>query len=187
MIKRFVAYLIDITIVLLICTILYCLIPNININEYNHSLNEFSEQVLNNKISIYGYITNSFRINYLISKTTSVYIALNIMLNIIYFIIIPIYTKGKTIGLALFKLKISGKITFKSMFIRNIFTTGIIYMILNVLLVNVLDYKLYTIIIAILSFIQLLLVILSTSMIIYRRDKKGMQDIYSKTYIEKVI
>ena len=185
-VSRFLAYLIDISIVLIICGILSAIIPS-NIDNLNHSLNVTNENVLNGSITIHEYIDQFIKINYEIDKINIVSTAINIMLIIIYFIIVPILTKGYTIGLYLMKIKISGNINFKNLFIRNIFTTGLLHMIINVILIHTLSYKYYFIDMTILSFVQLLLVIISTFMIIYKKDKLGLQDIFSKTHIEKVI
>lgn len=184
--KRFMAYVIDILIVLIICSLLNNIVPNTKINGLNHSLNVITENVLNNQISFKEYLSNYMYINYSIDKINILFTTLNIMFIIIYFIIIPLLNKGKTIGLSIFKLKIDGDVNIKNLFIRNIITTGVLYMILNVLLVFILKYKYYFVVLSILAFIQFLLVIISTFMVIYRKDEKGLQDILSNTYIEKV-
>lgn len=185
--RRFIAYLIDVILVLIICSIIYNFIPNTEVNSLNMSLNEYTERVLNKDISIYEYFANYVRINYSIDKISIAYTGINILLTLIYFVIVPILSKGSTIGLKLFSLKISGELNFKNMLIRNAFATGILYMTLNVILIHLFDYKIYFILITILSLIQILLVILSLSMIIYRKDEKGLQDVFSDTHIEKVI
>jgi uncharacterized RDD family membrane protein YckC len=185
--RRFCAYIIDIIVVLIICSLLNMIIPIKEVSSLNHELNNYSEQVLNHEIGIREYISNYIRVSYDIDRLNIVCNALSIMILIIYFMIIPILNGGKTLGLKLLKLKISGDISFNNLFKRNIITIGILYLILNVILIHVLNYKYYFICISILSFIQFILVIVSTFMIIYRKDKKGLQDLISNTYIEKVI
>lgn len=184
--KRFLAYIIDILIVLVICSIINNIIPNTKINELNHSLNVITENVLNNEISMKEYLSNYIYVNYLIDKSNVLSTILNLVVLIIYFIIVPLLNGGKTIGLSILKLKIAGNVNFKNLFIRNIITTGILYIILNILLIFILKYKNYFIMLSILAFIQFLLVIISTFMVIYKKDEKGLQDILSNTYIEKV-
>lgn len=185
--RRFFAYIIDVMIVLIICSLLSMIIPNKEISSLNHDLNLYSEQVLNHDIGIREYINNYIRVSYDIDRLNIVYNGLSIMVLIIYFMIIPILNGGKTLGLKLLKLKISGDISFNNLFKRNSITIGILYLILNVILIHILNYKYYFISISILSFIQFILVIISLFMVIYRKDKKGLQDLISNTYIEKVI
>jgi len=182
--KRFLAYLIDITILILILITLDYFLPKDNINqELNLSLSQLEEQLLKKEITYNEYVTEFSKINYLIDKNNVIYSALNILLVCIYFVIIPVITKGKTLGLHILKIKIKGNLNINSLLLRNIFTNGILYMILNLILVYILKDKSYFIGITILGFIQILLVLISSFMIIYRKDKRGLQDIFSKTSI----
>jgi len=182
--KRFLAYLIDITILILILITLDYFLPKDNINqELNLSLSQLEEQLLKKEITYNEYVTEFSKINYLIDKNNVIYSALNILLVCIYFVIIPVITKGKTLGLHILKIKIKGNLKINNLLLRNIFTNGILYMILNLILVYILKDKSYFIGITILGFIQILLVLISSFMIIYRKDKRGLQDIFSKTSI----
>ncbi len=181
--KRFLAYIVDFILINLIFIILYKLIPNGNISLLNHDLNKTNEYLLNNSIELKTYLDNFAMMTYEIDKANVIQLGLNTLLFIIYFIIIPIVTKGYTLGLYLFNLKIDGKINFKNLLIRSIVINGLFYMILNIINVSIFNYKIYFILTAILGFMQFLLVIISIFMIIYRKDKKGLQDILSNTQI----
>lgn len=184
--KRFIAYVIDIMIVFLIFMILVKLLPNNNVNNLNHELQVVQENFLNEEISSKEYISNFLQINYQIDNETSIYSGIYLMLICLFFIVIPTITKGKTIGLYIFKLKID-KPSVNILLKRNIIVNGILYLLLTTILVKILDYKLYFIIATILGFIQILLVIISAIMVIYRKDKKGLQDILSKSEIIKEV
>ena len=69
-------------------------------------------------------------------------IAINLLLVSFYFIIIPILTKGYTLGLYLFNLKIDGKLNFKNLFMRSIIINGLLFMISSVIAISFLNYKL---------------------------------------------
>ena len=101
----------------------------------------------------------------------------------LYFLIIPIITKGYTLGMYISGIKLSGKLNIKNMFLRNLIATGLLYLIFSVLLVYFTKDTMYFSILGILGIIQILLVIISTFMIIYRSDSKGIQDIISSTKI----
>lgn len=186
MFKRFMAFIIDLVIVMLICNILNTIAPNKKIDNYNHDLNAYNEQMLNHEIGLREYISDYTKVSYKIDKANILGSGITIMLFIIYFIIIPLLTKGYTIGLKIVNLKIGGKLSIKNLFLRNIITVGILYMVLSVILIHILNYKYYFILMSILSFIQFLLVIISVFMIIYRGDKKGLQDVLSNTFVEEV-
>jgi uncharacterized RDD family membrane protein YckC len=185
--KRLFAYLIDMLILGLMFFILHNLLPTSTVVQVgNHNLAILEEQLLKEQITITEYLNQFISISYQVDKANIVHTGINILLIIIYFIIIPIITKGKTIGLYLMKLKIDGKLSIFNLFIRNIITTGILYMIIYLILISFVDEKIYFYSITILGFIQFLLVIISTFMIIYRKDKKGLQDIFSNTEIKEV-
>lgn len=184
--KRFLAFLVDIIIVSIICILISKLVESNEIKELNEKLNIIIDNVLGNKISTRMYLSNYFYLNYQIDKLNIAAEIISYFIIVLYFVIVPTITKGQTIGLRLFKLKIGGRVTINSLFIRNIITTGILIYILKIIMLYMFKYKLYYIILFILLFIQLVLVITSTFMIIYRKDKKGLQDKLSNTYIEEV-
>lgn len=188
-IKRFLAFLLDLLIVGFLFIILYKILPvTENVKELNHSIAILGEKLLSSNISLSNYIAGFARLTYQIDKINVLHTGINVLLVIFYFVIVPIITKGYTLGLYLFKLKIEkkdGKITILDLLKRNVITTGIVYMIMNVFFVSFLSYKIYFFAIIILGIIQFSLVILSTFMIIYRKDQKGLQDLFSKTYIAR--
>lgn len=185
-IKRLLAYVIDILVIFLIFFVLYNLLPSNNeIIELNHKLKQLEEQLFNQQINFGKYLEQFIKISYQIDKSNVLLSAINILLVIVYFIIVPMFTKGKTLGLYLMNLKIKSEENLKifSLFIRNIFTTGILYMMICLFMIFLVKSTPYFIIITILGFIQILLVIISSFMVIYRKDKKGLQDILSNTVI----
>lgn len=181
--KRILAYIVDFILIYLIFIILYKLVPRVSIGLLNHNLNQINDYLLNNNIGLKTYLNNFAMMTYEIDKANVIQLGINTLLFIIYFIIIPLVTKGYTLGLYLFNLKIDGEISFKNLLIRSIIINGIFYMVLNIINVSLFNYKLYFILTTILGFIQFLLVIISLFMIIYRKDKRGLQDILSNTKI----
>lgn len=181
--KRFIAYLIDILVVFVIFITLQNLLPkNNDIVNLNHELKEYQEKYLNKEISLKEYFDEFNYINYQIDKKNIIYSGIYFALVCLYFIIIPVLSKGKTLGLSIFKLRIEGENIIR-LIIRNIITNGLLYMLLNTILVKALNYNLYLYIMTILALTQILLVIISSFMIIYKRDRMGLQDILSKTKI----
>lgn len=184
--RRFSAYLIDLMVIGMIFMIIYYFLPQNNIQELNHDLTIINEQLLNKQINYNTYIDEFSKITYQIDQEQVLFSGLNILLICFYFIIIPLMNHGKTLGLYILGLKISeddGHLNMNHLFLRNLITNGLLYMISALLLVHFLDYKTYFISITILGFIQILLVIISIFMILYRKDKKGLQDLISKTKI----
>lgn len=188
--RRFSAYLIDLMVIGMIFMIIYYFLPQNNVQSLNHDIVKINEQLLNKQITYQTYIDNFSKITYEIDKNQILFSGLNILLICFYFIIIPLMNKGRTLGLYILGLRISedgGKLNVNHLFLRNLIANGLLYMLGTLLLVHFLDYKAYFISITILGFIQILLVIIGTFMILYRKDKKGLQDIISKTKITKEV
>lgn len=185
--RRLMAFIFDLLIIEIMFIILYKTLPvEQGVIKLNHLLSVNNEKFLLHEISFFEYINEFSLLTYKIDKLNIIHTGLNFLLIIFYFIIVPTISKGYTLGLYLFKIKIekeNGKINIVDLFKRNIITTGIIYSILIIFLVLFFNYKFYFYISIILGIIQLLLVIISSFMVIYRKDEKGLQDIISKTKI----
>lgn len=189
--RRFSAYLIDLMIVGLIFIIIYYfLLQNSEIQNLNHNLAFQNEQLLNHTIRYSEYFHSFSKITYQLDQMNILYSGLNILLISFYFIIIPLLNKGRTLGLYIVGLQIKSNkksLNIFQLFIRNFVANGLLYLMLSFLFVHFIKNETYFIAITILGIIQILLVIISIFMIIYRKDKRGLQDILSQTKITKEV
>lgn len=182
--KRFGAFLIDLMVIGLFLTMIYYFVPeNKQVIKIQHDVALINEQVINNEIGKKEYFMKFSESIYELDKVNVNSIAFNILILITYFILVPIITKGKTMGLYILGLKIDGKLSIKTLFLRNLIASGLLYLLISFGLVYFVKDSTYFIAISILAFIQLLLVITSGFMIIYRRDLRGLQDIISNTNV----
>ena len=78
------------------------------------------------------------------------------------------------------------KLTLTALIIRNIIVNGLGYTLLSIILLFIFPSNLYFIILSILGIIQFLLVITSCFMIIYRKDLRGLEDIFSQTNVVSI-
>lgn len=189
--RRFSAYLIDLMIIGLIFIIIYYFLPqNSEIQNLNHNLAFQNEQLLNHTIRYSEYFHSFSKITYQLDQMNILYSGLNILLISFYFIIIPLLNKGRTLGLYIVGLQIKSNkksLNVFQLFIRNFVSNGLLYLMLSFLFVHFIKNETYFIAITILGIIQILLVIISIFMIIYRKDKRGLQDILSQTKITKEV
>lgn len=189
--RRFSAYLIDLMIIGLIFIIIYYFLPqNSEIQNLNHNLAFQNEQLLNHTIRYSEYFHSFSKITYQLDQMNILYSGLNILLISFYFIIIPLLNKGRTLGLYIIGLQIKSNkksLNIFQLFIRNFVSNGLLYLMLSFLFVHFIKNETYFIAITILGIIQILLVIISIFMIIYRKDKRGLQDILSQTKITKEV
>lgn len=191
-IKRGISYLIDITIVFLIIILLNAVIPKTE--EYfniQSQINSINEDMMKENINFSTYFNEYSHLIYELDKNSILeYMVILIVIHI-YFIFIPYLTGGKTLGMYFFHLKVveksTEKISLMAIWIRNFIWNGIFYYLLLFICLILLKDKIYFISTIILGIIQILLVIISIFMIIYRKDCRGLHDIFSNTKIKEEV
>ena len=106
-----------------------------------------------------------------------------------YFIIIPVVNNGQTLGKKILKIKIEkidGNLTIRDMVIRNFITTSLLQLMISSTLVYIVNNDIYYNLSIFVSLLQILLVIITSFMIIYRKDEKGVQDLITGTQVIEV-
>lgn len=185
--KRFIAFIIDFIFVSSILMILAYFIPKSNNFDFiNQDMNSLTEQALNNEITFRGYLREYSEALSELEKTNVVYNSISFIILVVYYVIIPIFTKctlGKYIMKTRIKRKDDKKLNILNTFIRSIIDVGLLTSLFTVFLVQIVDNKTYFIILIIFTIIQFILVIISAFMILYRRDKCGLDDILSNSNI----
>lgn len=189
--KRMLAYIIDILIILFTIAII------VNVKEKDKTvmqlrsdINIVNELHANHEIKFSEYFERWTMINQQIDQECVIYFIFNILLILVYFVLLPYVWNGQTIGKKLMKIKTAStdgtKVTIVEYLIRNMLVNGLGELILILLFLYLLPSTMYFIFSSILTFIQLILVIVSISMILYRKDKRGLHDILSNTEVVMV-
>lgn len=185
--RRLIAYIIDFVFISAILMILAYFIPrSTNFDFLNQDINDLTEQAMNNEITFEAYTREFAKDLIEVDKASVVYNATSFIILVIYYVIIPVFTK-RTLGKRIMKIKIEHKngkkLNILNTFIRSIVDIGLLYSLITVYLVQIVDYKTYFLTLIIFGIIQFLLVIISVFMILYRRDKRGLQDILSRSNV----
>lgn len=184
--KRMSAYLIDIIIMLIIIGFISILYKPDNLT-LNNNLNLLTLEYANGDISFSKYMTKSSEIykeidlnNLIINIISAVYI-------IGYFIILPYFNNGQTIGKKTMSINVkaisNGKLTIGKLLIRNLIISGLFYLIAVIICSLVIPAQYYFITITILGIIQVGLILASIFMVLYRKDKKGLHDLIARTWV----
>lgn len=188
--KRFLAYLIDFLIFMIVTTMIVGLIPSSNKQqELNEQLLKIENSYIENEITIEEYFKEYSNILPNYDKENILLNICNLIFIIGYFVIIPVINDGQTIGKKILKIKIlkkEGNLTIKDMIIRNFVTTSLLSLMLSSTIIYLISGKYYFIFTLIINFLQLLLVIISIFMIIYRKDKSGVHDLITNTSVVEV-
>lgn len=185
--KRLISYIIDFIFISAILMIVTYFIPkNTNVKVLNNDINELTEQVLNNEITLESYINEYADYLSNIERENVIYNLASFIIIFIYYVIVPIIFKttlGKYIMHLSIKHKNNNKLNILNTMIRSSIDVGLLYLLVAVFLVQVIDSKTYLLALIILGIIQIILVIISIIMILYRSDKRGLQDILSRSNV----
>lgn len=186
--KRVLAYLIDILIILFtIGIIVNVKEKDTTVMQLRRDIHIVNELYSSGEIKFSEYFDRWTTINGQIDQECVIYLIFNILLILIYFVLLPYVWNGQTIGKKVMKIKVSSihgtKITIVQYLIRNMLVNGLGELILILLFLYLLPSTMYFIFSSILTFLQLILVIVSVSMILYRKDKRGLHDILSSTKV----
>ena len=183
--KRAFCYILDFFIITIIGFLLSMIIPKST--EYISAQNDIStlsESYLNNEISFSQYFNDYSILAKKIDQNNLLYISIYFIFILVYFIIIPLHLKGRTIGMLLLKLSVIDKSNnlFKTVLIRGIVAYGVLYYLFGLIILFI-SGNLYFIMLTILAIIQILVVICSIFMVKYRDDKRSLADILSNSNI----
>lgn len=188
--KRLFAYIIDLIFLGSILMIISYFIPESDKSlELSNQLNNLNESAIKQEISLDKFLGQYANLIYSLDKERIIYNIINLILIFIYFVIVPLITKGITFGNYIMGIKIKSKkdkLTLNALLIRNLIINGLGYTLLSIILLFTFPSNLYFIILSILGIIQFLLVIISCFMIIYRKDLRGLEDIFSQTNVVSI-
>lgn len=192
-IKRLLAYLIDLFIfsLLVLCVVSIFKIDEnkvlINLTEQQNNINQ---AYLDGDMSFSNYVSEFSKINYLIDKKEVLVNITNTILLIILYVFVPFFLKGQTLGKKLVGIKIvkldNANPDLNTLMIRSLFINFIGYMLITLLAVFILKDFSYFIVTFILTIFELLLVIISTFMILYKSEKRAVHDYITQTKVIEV-
>ena len=189
--ERLGAYIIDVWIVFLVTSLIATFVDfnQDKVKVLNAEIDELTSRVLNNEISFDTYFGEYASIAQDIDRNNAIYNVVNAFVIIGFFIVIPYFNDGMSIGKRILKIKVvrdDGELlSLNNLVIRNFITTSLAYMLISLSLLYITPTMFYFWIILFLSFMQFLLVILSAFMVIYRRDKRGLHDMLAHTSVIK--
>ncbi len=188
--KRLFAYLIDFVLLTTIVTIINCVLPTTTKQvEINKELDSLQQNLLDGEIDNKQYFDGYKKLLPELDKSNMAINVCNLVFILGYFIIIPVVNNGQTLGKKILKIKIEkidGNLTIRDMVIRNFITTSLLQLMISSTLVYIVNNDIYYNLSIFVSLLQILLVIITSFMIIYRKDEKGVQDLITGTQVIEV-
>ena len=187
-INRIEAYFIDLLVIFIVYSFVNFLLPQSNnLKKYKAEEFEIQEKFNHQEINAKEYIKEYEVVYYKVNNEKKVANALYLILLLLYFVILPYYTNGQTLGLLLTHLRIErftdGKLHLYQFFIRNVIIVGLGYTFLNTVLVYFLNAQTYYKTVFVVSIIQIILLVLSFIMVIRKQEKRGLHEIFSDTEV----
>ena len=181
--KRINCYFIDLVIIAGISFLVSILIPKSNTYiGIQNEISSLSSNYLNNEIVFSEYFSSFSELSKDLDKANIVYLSINFIMMLLYFVVIPLLLEGRTLGMIIFKFKVKVK-NYKNIvyciLARSIVAYGLLYYLFQLCLLYLVPSNIYLIMLTILSIIQILVVICSAFMIKYRDDKRSLADILS--------
>ena len=192
-IKRLLAYLIDLFIFsfLVLCVVsIFRIDENKILVNLTNQQNTINQAYLDGDMNFSNYVTEFSKVNYMIDKKEVLVNITNTVLLIILYVLVPFFLNGQTLGKKIVKIKIvktnDKKLDLNTLMIRAILINFIGYMLITLLAVFIVKDFSYFIVTFILTIFELLLVIISTFMILYKSEKRGVHDYITKTKVIEV-
>lgn len=188
--QRFLAYIIDV----MLLSIILSIISSASINSSNYSkLLEEQENLISKyskqEITIAEYQSQAKKLDYEIAKSSYPSTIIGLVMSIAYFIIFQFLNGGQTIGKKLMKIRIrkqdDGVLKIQDIIIRTLIINSIITTIVTLIAVLTVNSGSYYIIRTVISTAETLFVLVSSFMILYRKDKLGLQDLMTHTEVVK--
>ena len=189
--KRFFSYAIDILILITISYVIGFIIPvSDSVDVLNNELISINDNFLNGELGVRTYISQYSSVFYSIDKEMFLSSLINVFISILYFVVYPLYNGGSTIGKKINGIKIvsndGSDVVVNSLIYRYLLMDGIGVSIISMCSLFIFRDLNYLIISLILGFLQILVVIISIFMVLYRHDFKSLPDLIAGTKVIEV-
>lgn len=185
--ERALAYIIDMIIVSLVFGVITVFFTTSrNYQKLSDELDTVTNDFIDQKIDIDTYIYKQADISHDMDKEIIMFNVLNGFLLVGYFVILPYYYNGQTIGKKLMKIKIvskSGELTLNQLLIRALIIDGIGSLVIMLSLVYILNGYSYFIVNSLLNVVETILTIISIVFIIRKENHRGIHDLLSGTEV----
>lgn len=188
--KRLCAYLVDIFVVSLLASLI--VLPFIDaksIDKLDQNMTEVTEDYLDNKIDEMTFLSESESISYQLAKLTGTLTFVTIIIKMLYFIVFQLYNKGQTLGKSMFGICVKSNdevLTTNQMILRTFIIDGIFYSVVGFALMIFASSSAYFYGTVLFECVQSIIMIICVCMVMFRKDKRGLHDIVSRTSVVEI-
>lgn len=185
---RVLAYFIDVIIISILATLLCSVLPNQeNLDTLEKEYTSLQEKYLNAEIDDEEYVNQTKIITYDIDYQSVPSSIISISLYLLYFVIFQNYNKGQTLGKKIMKVKIVSNddqdLTINNYLYRSCILNGLLVNLINLILVLFMDRNYYFYVSFTLQFIQIVLILITIFMVLFKKDGRGLHDKVANTKV----
>lgn len=185
-VQRFLAFLLDIVLVSVVASFIsYPFLDMDSIQKLNESSVEVMENYTNGKIDEKEYFNESSTISYELARKQGVNTLVIIFLNILYFVVYQIKNNGKTLGKQILKIRVvdsaNRDLSMNQMIFRALIINSILLDMISFGVLIFANQSSYFYGVSFLAFIQFCILSVSTFMIMFGKDRRGLHDLVAHT------
>ena len=185
-VQRFLAFLLDIVLVSFVASFIsYPFLDMDSIQKLNESSVEVMENYTNGKIDEKEYFNESSTISYELARKQGVNTLVIIFLNILYFVVYQIKNNGQTLGKQILKIRVvdssNRDLSMNQMIFRALIINSILLDMISFGVLIFANQSSYFYGVSFLAFIQFCILSVSTFMIMFGKDKRGLHDLVAHT------
>lgn len=188
--QRLVAYLIDGFIITMIISMIASLFVNSDaIQKINNELVDLINKLQTNDVSYFTYIKEVSVLELELAKQSGITTIVTLFVEILYFVVFQIYNSGQTIGKKIMKIKVisnNGELTMNQMIVRSLLINSVLLNMISLVAVSFInDPMQYLYVFGSFDSIQYLFVIVTTLMVMFRKDHVSLHDMITNTRVIK--
>lgn len=185
---RLIAYIIDVIIISLVASGILMFVPQSeNYSKYLEESKQLQTDFLEEKISSSEYINRMMDVVYDIDYCSVISMIVEVVIIILYFVVFQYYNKGQTIGKKLMHIRVvsndDSELTINHYLMRSVIINSLFLDILIIGMVLFMNRQIYGYFSYVLQGIQVVVIIISAFMAMYRRDGRGIQDYLGNTKV----
>ncbi len=185
-IQRLAAFLLDIFLVSIVATLIsYPFMDVDSIQKLNESSVEIMENYTAGKIDEKEYFNESSTVSYELAKKQGISTLIIIFLNILYFVVYQIKNNGQTLGKQILKIRVvdssNRELSMNQMIFRSLIINSILLDMISFGILIFANQDSYFYGVSFLAFIQFCILSVSTFMIMFGKDSRGLHDLVAHT------